>query len=114
MGHPPHCGLCCIQLCLHCCSGADTRCCPTILLGGSLGGSPSPTPPYCCYLGLNKDFLRMPVLPVILGLWGGARVVLGPVTCFPPVASALPLLEPMPWEGAGMGAADKGLTCPPV
>lgn len=56
---------------------------PTHPAGGSLGGTPWP-PPHCCYLGFNKDFLRMPVLPVVLeggGLWGVLGGHLSPVTC---------------------------------
>lgn len=58
----PSCRLCSVQLCLHCHSAVDT-----ILLGGP-GGCPLASC-HCCYLGLNKDFLRTPVLPVVLGIW---------------------------------------------
>lgn len=67
MGYPL-CRLCSVQLCLHCHSAVDT-----ILLGGPRGCPLASC--HCCYLGLNKDFLRMPVLPVVLGIWEtvGAR-----------------------------------------
>lgn len=71
---------------------------------GCLGGAP-PTPPHCCYLGLNKDFLPTPALSVLLGGKGGCRGGPGPcpLSHAAPWLFSCPSLDPRPGRELGLG-----------